>query len=138
MGTSGRAYGERVAGPTAVEAEGRALTALAGLPVTRLAGVGPKKADGLAEVGITSILDLLLHYPRRYVDRTNEARIADLTIGEEGMVLAVVRRAESRRTRNRRTMVQVDVSDGSGYLRCTFFNQPWRGKQVTPRAAAGF
>ena len=138
MGTSGRAYGERVAGPTAVEAGGRALAALAALPVTRLAGVGPKKADGLEELGITSVLDLLLHYPRRYVDRTNEARIADLTIGEEGMVLAVVRRAEARRTRNRRTMVQVDVSDGSGYLRCTFFNQPWRVKQLVPGTSAVF
>src|SRR5918998_2700245 len=105
MGTSGRAYGERVAGPTAVEAEGRALTALAALPVTRLAGVGPKKADGLAEVGITSILDLLLHYPRRYVDRTNEARIADLTIGEEGMVLAVVRRGGAPPPPHRQTLV---------------------------------
>src|ERR671921_792979 len=54
------------------------------------------------------------------------------------MFLAVVRRAESRRTRNRRTMVQVDVSDGSGYLRCTFFNQPWRAKQLTPGTSAVF
>jgi ATP-dependent DNA helicase RecG len=127
-----------VAGPTAVEAEGRTLASLDRLPITRLAGVGPKKADGLEELGITSVLDLLLHYPRRYVDRTNEARIADLAVGEEGMVLAVVRRAESRRTRNRRTMVQVDVSDGSGYLRCTFFNQPWRVKQLTPGTSAVF
>jgi ATP-dependent DNA helicase RecG len=127
-----------VAGRTAVEADGLALSALAQLPITRLAGVGPKKEEGLAELGITSVLDLLLHYPRRYVDRTNEARIADLALGEEGMVLAVVRRAESRRTRNRRTMVQVDVSDGSGYLRCTFFNQPWRVKQLTPGTSAVF
>ena len=121
-----------------MEAEGRTLAVMAELPVTQLSGVGSRKADGLAELGITSVLDLLLHYPRRYVDRTNEARIADLDVGEEGMVLAVVRRSEARRTRNRRTMVQVDVSDGSGYLRCTFFNQPWRVKQLTPGTSAVF
>src|SRR5919112_710276 len=54
------------------------------------------------------------------------------------MFLAVVRRAESRRTRNRRTMVQIDVTDGSGYLRCTFFNQPWRAAQLKAGTTAVF
>src|SRR5918992_899993 len=51
---------------------------------------------------------------------------------------APARGAEPRRTRNRRTLVQVDVSDGSGYLRCTFFNQPWRVKQLRPGTSAVF
>jgi len=53
---------------------GKPLIELREVPVTRLAGVGPAKAEGLAEMGIESVLDLLLHYPRRYVDRTNEGR----------------------------------------------------------------
>ena len=110
----------------------RRLTQLDRIPVTELGGVGPKKAEGLREMGIETVLDLLLHYPRRYIDRTNEALIRDLPVGAEGMVLATVKRASSRRTRQGRTMVQVDVTDGSGYLRCTFFNQPWREKQLKP------
>lgn len=116
----------------------RRLGRLAEIPVTELAGVGPKKAEGLASLGITSVLDLLMHYPRRYVDRTNEARIGDAPVGEEAMVLGVVRKVQSRRTRNRRTIVQIDVSDGSGYLRCTFFNQPWRERQLTEGTNAVF
>ena len=116
----------------------RRLTQLAGIPVTELSGVGPKKADGLHELGVDSVLDLLMHYPRRYLDRTNEALIRDLTVGEEAMVLGTVKRVEARRTRQRRTMVQVDVTDGSGYLRCTFFNQPWREKQLRPGTQAVF
>ena len=111
---------------------GRALIELRDVPVTRLAGVGPARAEGLAELGIENVLDLLLHYPRRYVDRTKQATIRDLAIGEEATILAVVRRSESRRTRQRRTMVTVDLSDDTGYLRCTFFNQPWREKQLAP------
>jgi ATP-dependent DNA helicase RecG len=114
------------------------LIDLADIPVTRLKGVGEQKAKGLAELGIESVLDLLLHYPRRYLDRTNEATIKDLAVGEEGMVLATVKRTEARRTRQKRVMVQVDVTDGSGYLRCTFFNQPWREKQLKPGAQAVF
>lgn len=109
----------------------RRLSRLAEIPVTELAGVGPKKAEALASMDITTVLDLLMHYPRRYLDRTNEARIGDAPLGEESMVLGIVRKVQSRRTRNRRTIVQIDVSDGSGYLRCTFFNQPWRERQLT-------
>ncbi|MBW3579995.1 MAG: ATP-dependent DNA helicase RecG [Actinobacteria bacterium] len=116
----------------------RRLRQLAVIPVTELAGVGPKKAEGLAVFGITSVLDLVLHYPRRYLDRTNQARIADLAIGEEGMVLGRVRSVQARRTRNRRSLVEVDVTDGSGYLRCTFFNQGWRANQLKAGTNAVF
>jgi ATP-dependent DNA helicase RecG len=116
----------------------RRLTQLAVIPVTELAGVGPKKAEGLTELGIETVLDLLMHYPRRYIDRTNEALIRDMVVGEEAMVLGTVKRVEARRTRQRRALVQVDVTDGSGYLRCTFFNQPWREKQLKPGTQAVF
>jgi ATP-dependent DNA helicase RecG len=111
-------------------AGGRRLAQLAAIPVTELEGVGKKKAEGLASQGIHTVLDLLMHYPRRYIDRTGQASIKDLVVGEEAMVLAQVRRVETRRTRARKTMVTVDVTDGSGYLRCTFFNQPWRAWQL--------
>ncbi|MCU1483666.1 MAG: recG [Actinomycetia bacterium] len=117
---------------------GKRLVELADIPVTRLAGVGEQKAKGLAELGIENVLDLLLHYPRRYIDRTTEALIRDLAVGAEAMVLCTVKRVEARRTRQKRTMVQVDVTDGSGYLRCTFFNQPWREKQLKAGTQAVF
>jgi ATP-dependent DNA helicase RecG len=116
----------------------RSLISLAEKPVTLLAGVGPKKAAALKEVGVTSILGLLTYYPRRYLDRTNQADIADLVDGDEAMVLATVKRVNSRRTRAGRTMVELDVFDGSSYLKCTFFNQPWRAKQLKVGTEAVF
>src|SRR5947209_19198118 len=79
---------------------------------------------------IRTVLDLLTHYPLRYVDRTRQAAIRDLKEGVEASVLATVKRVEQRRTRQRRTMVEVDVFDGSSYLHCVFFNQPWRARQL--------
>ena len=114
---------------------GRSLRRLAGVPVGVLEGIGPAKLSALAEVGVTSVLDLLLHYPRRHVDRTNQRAVADLRPGEEALVLATVARTDVRRTKSRRTLVQVDLRDGAGgrgTLRCTFFNQPWRAKQLAP------
>jgi len=92
--------------------------------------VGDKKAEALEDAGIYTILDLLTHYPRRYVDRTTQAAIRDVKDGEMATIVATVKRSSARRTRQGRTMVNIDVFDGSSYLRCTFFNQPWRAKQL--------
>jgi ATP-dependent DNA helicase RecG len=116
----------------------RRLISLAARPVSVIEGVGPKKAEALAEMGITTVLDLVTHYPRRYLDRTNQADIAELVEGTEAMVLAVVKRVGMRRTRNGRTIVEVDVFDGSSYLKCTFFNQGWRAKQLKTGTEAVF
>jgi ATP-dependent DNA helicase RecG len=120
--------------PTATDAAPITLGELAALPVTRLKGVGERKAEGLAVVGVESLLDLLTYYPRRYVDRTNEARVRDLVVGEEALVLVTVQRVSSRRTRGRppKVLVTVDVTDGSGHLRVSFFNQAWRERQLRP------
>ena len=98
--------------------------------VDRLKGVGDKKLEALRAFGIETVLDLLTFYPRRWVDRTNEARVADLVAGREALVLVSVRTVTKRITKNRRTMVTAVVGDGSGRLTVTFFNQPWREKQL--------
>src|SRR5947208_16031952 len=96
----------------------RRLRQLARLPVTELRGVGPKKADSLAQMEIETVLDLLTHYPLRYVDRTEQKAIKDMAVGDQATVLATVRRVQSRRTRQGRTLVTVDVTDGKSYLAC--------------------
>ena len=116
----------------------RLLSQLATIPVTELHGVGAKKAAALGEMGVEVVLDLLTHYPRRYIDRTQQAQIRELRPGEEAMVLATVKRVNGRRTRKGRSLVEVDVFDGSGYLRCTFFNQPWRARQLAVGTEAVF
>jgi ATP-dependent DNA helicase RecG len=106
------------------------LRDLDAIGVERIKGVGEKKLASLHDVGINSVLDLLTTYPRRWVDRTNEARISDLLPGQEALVLVSVRSVSKRPMRNRRTMVNVVVGDGSGRLQVVFFNQPWREKQL--------
>jgi ATP-dependent DNA helicase RecG len=108
------------------------LRELRAIPVSRLTGVGVALEERLAIMGIESVLDVLQHYPRRYIDRTHRSEIAALEVGEEATVFAEVRRASGRRTRNGRALVEVVVTDGTSYLTCTFFNQAWRERQLTP------
>ena len=111
-------------------AEGITLRELQAIPVIRLKGVGDNKQAALREVDVETVLDLLTTYPRRWVDRTNEARVSDLVPGKEALVLVTVRTVTKRTMRNRRTMVEAQVGDGSGRLHVVFFNQPWRERQL--------
>jgi ATP-dependent DNA helicase RecG len=95
----------------------------------RRAGVktkGPPAAEVLREgLEIETVRDLLHHYPRRYIDRSQVAAIRDLRVGQHATVIAKVKNVEKRQTRHRRSMVTVTVWDGTGALDMIFFNQPW-------------
>ncbi len=116
----------------------RTLRELAELPVSRVRRVGEKRAEALASLGIETVLDLVTHYPRRYVDRTRQAALSELSVGDEAVVLASVVDVRTRRARGGRALVEIDVDDGSGRLRVTFFNQSWRAKQLPAGTEALF
>ena len=102
------------------------------LGLERIKGVGPKTLTALEAFDVRSVLDLLETYPRRYVDRTNMATIADLVAGVPSLVMVRVVSVNSMRTRNGKVMVTVNTTDDTNKLTVTFFNQGWREKQLTP------
>jgi len=116
----------------------RSLRFLARQNINVLRGCGAKLEARLAEMDLRTVLDLLEHYPRRYVDRRKRAAITELTVGEEATVIAEVKSVSARRTRNRRALVEVTVFDGTSYLKVTFFNQAWRERQLPPGTEAAF
>ncbi len=112
-------------------ATGRRLAQLAEIPVSELEKVRPRKAQALAEWGVSSVLDLLTTYPRRYIDRTRAADVADLAVGDEAVVFAEVKRVRASRNPRGRARVEVLVADETGEIMLVFFNQPWREDQLT-------
>src|ERR1700683_686289 len=110
------------------EPSGITLRELRGRSVTELRGVTPRLASSLGELDIVTVLDLLEHYPRRYHDRTNLAEIANLALGQEATVSGEVKKVTVRRPRRGRPIVELEVFDGTSYLRLTFFNQEYRAR----------
>ena len=95
---------------------------------TRRTGLRDKGEEAhvvLAGMGIRTVGDLIRHYPRRYIDRSAVERIGDLRIGQQATVIARVHKTAKRLTRRRQSMVTVTITDGTGFLDMTFFNQPW-------------
>ena len=114
------------------------LRDLGAIPVTELKQIGPKLGERLLIMGIGTVLDLLTHYPRRYHDRRNLQQIASLAIGEEATVYGTVKKVSGRRTRQGRSLVEIEIFDDTSYLKCSFFNQPWREKQLSAGTEAAF
>lgn len=101
---------------------------------TRLVdALGAKTAALFARAfGMSTVGDLLSHYPRRYARRGELTPIASLPLGEQVTIVAEVRAVSSRPMQQRRgTIVEVVISDGEGALTLTFFNQKWRAEQLT-------
>jgi ATP-dependent DNA helicase RecG len=117
---------------------GKTLRDLRDIPISRISGVTPRLEERLGMLEIRNVLELIEHYPRRYLDRTKKSDIADLRVGEEATVYAEVRKLSSRRTRQGRALVETIVYDGTSYLYVTFFNQPWRAQQLAVGTEAAF
>lgn len=92
---------------------------LAQYPVNQLKGVGPKMAERLAKLHITTVQDLLFHLPMRYEDRTRIYPIAELQAHYQVSVEARIETANI--TQGKRRMLNVMINDGSGRLTLRFF-----------------
>jgi ATP-dependent DNA helicase RecG len=99
-----------------------------------LKGVGPRRAAGLAEVGMESVEDLLYLLPFRYEDRRAFARVAALRPGAVESTLAVeIVSARLIRTRKRGfTIFEAFVADDSGSIRTLWYNQPYLERIMLP------
>ncbi len=105
---------------------------LAEIGLERLKGGSRRRVRALGELGVSHLGDLLSYYPRRYLDRSREATVGELQVGEDATVLATVEQIRTVPGRNRRGRVEVVVRDREDVrLRCVFFNQPWRQNQLS-------
>lgn len=85
------------------------------MPVTALAGVGPKVAEQLTQLGIVRIFDLLLHLPRDYEDRSRLVSIGELAHGQAALITGRVVHVD-----NKRSGMTVIIDDNSGTVSLRF------------------
>ena len=99
---------------------------LRGVPVTDLVCVDSAKAKRLAEFGVETVWDLLNLIPRRYLDRSTPTRIRDLRVDEEVGILATITHIT---VDQRRRMLRIGLTDGSGKIDLVYFNAVWQAKR---------
>jgi len=102
-------------------------------PVTVLPQIGPSLSRALGRLGIHTLRDLLYYFPRRYVDYSQLKPINRLWYGEEVTVIGTIREVTVRAVRGgQMQLVEAVLSDGSGALRLTWFNQQGPARRLRP------
>jgi len=108
-------------------------TSEAGLnaPLTVLPGIGQRNSQILHELGLNNLGDLLYFFPRRYDDYSQLKPINRVQYGEELTIIATVQSLSTRPVRGGQLQItEAVVTDGSGFIRLTWFNKPWIEKNL--------
>ena len=97
-----------------------------GLPISAVRGIGEAKARDLSAAGVETVLDLLLHLPFRYEDRSRLATIGTLELERPATIRGTVLSSKLVRTRRASfTIFEAILDDGTGTVQLVFFNQPY-------------
>ena len=99
-----------------------------------LKGVGEKRAEAFAKLGIFTVGDLLEFFPRDYEDRRKTLRISELSVGDKACISAYISsNIKTRKLRRGFTVSEFRAVDQSGGINIVFFNQ----KYSVDKLAAG-
>ena len=96
-------------------------------------GIGEQRAKALGKLGIRTLRDLVSWFPRRYEDRTETRRVAELVPGETACAAAMIASAPTvSHVRKGLDLVKLRAVDETGVLDVTFFNQSWLKNSLRP------
>ncbi len=98
-------------------------------PVQFLKGVGPRRAEALAKLGVRTARDLLRHAPHRYLDATSVTPIAKLAPGADATAIGEVVSKGVIPTRRLR-IFQAVIRDASGLIECSWPGQPFLDRAI--------
>jgi len=104
--------------------------------LTVLQGVGPRHAQTLGKLGMHTLGDMLYYFPRRYEDYSQLKPIKELFYGQQVTVIGAVSSVHTRPIRGgKQQLVEAILSDGTGALRLSWFNQPWMANRLKQGAS---
>ena len=104
-------------------------------PVTAVPGVGQTQAERLARLGIATVRDLLMTFPREHRDYSALKKIDQLPFDEVSTTIGIIWEVQTTRTGGGRTRTVARVQDESGAIRASWFNQPYLQKQLVKGAS---
>ena len=89
--------------------------------VMYMKGVGPKIAYKLNKLGIYTVQDLMLYFPKKHIDYSSRTLIRNLKEGETTTVFGYIKSVSAFNTQKKLSVVKVTVADESGRLDLSFF-----------------
>jgi ATP-dependent DNA helicase RecG len=99
-------------------------------PITDVRGINSITERKFNRLGVETVEDLLNFFPRRYVDYSALKTIDQLFYGEEVTVIGTVTQKRIRETRRGITIFEIALSDDTGSIQATWFNNPYLMKRL--------
>ncbi len=95
------------------------------MDIKALKGIGAARAKVLAAMGVHTVLDLLMYYPKQYEDRSRVRKLYELV--PESLNCIILKVMEYPRTENvnGKTLTKLTLSDETHSLTLSWFNQPY-------------
>ncbi len=95
-------------------------------PIEKALKINARIIPALKRLGISTIRDLLFHFPSRYEDFSNVKHIADIIAEERVTIEGKITELKNFRTaRKRMHIIDTTIEDESGATRALWFNQPF-------------
>ena len=92
--------------------------------------VGPKTIAKLNKLGITTPMDLLYHFPNRYIDFSNSSPISQSQIDTNVTITGKIVNFQNIFTRHGKNIQKAVVADNTGTINLIWFNQPYLAKNL--------
>ncbi len=99
-------------------------------PVKFLKGVGERRADAFARLGVATAQDLLWHLPHRYLDASSVSPLAQAKVGEEVACVGKVVDKGVVPTRRGLRIFRAVLRDASGVLECAWPGQAFLDRTI--------
>ena len=98
-------------------------------PLTTHFRLAETQRGALAKLGVTTVRDLLFHFPFRYDTGGEESSIAGLTVGMDATIIGTIEKLETKKSWRRKIPIsEGTLRDTSGKIKMMFFNQPYIAK----------
>lgn len=97
--------------------------------LAELKGIGKLTIGKLAQIGITSLHDLIWNFPRKYEDYSEVSKIAKLKPGQV-TIQCKVTMVKGRYVRRGMHITEAILSDETDSTRAVWFNQPYRASSI--------
>lgn len=100
--------------------------------IRELKGIGSKTEELFQNLGVYTIRDILLHFPREYHRYEQPKKIAELKDGEAAAVQCRILKTPLVRRGGRMAITTTTVSDETGTLACVWFRMPYLKNTLKP------
>ena len=98
-------------------------------PLTKHFRLAEAQRSAMAKLGVTSVRELLFHFPFRYDSGGAESSIAGLVAGMDATIVGTIEKLETKKSWKRKIPISEGVlRDTSGKIKMMFFNQPYIAK----------